>query len=282
MRARDPDSGGFRKIYGPCGRAMRRHFATFAPGAPARAGADDATVLGGEKKNLHERLSGVPMVFCTPEGTLSQSLRPVLSVVHPPSISSVVRRPKTAAVNHLTFRLRLVVTGVAPHPSRVHRPENDTTARMLRRPRQSSSRDCLCPRRRITHCGACPQQMGTRVQSPQRMAQPQSPGQMYPQTMMALNPGYAPTQGPNGMMMSPQQMTSPQQMQQMPQMTSPQQMPQMPQMPQMQSSGGAVPPGMQSSPTQRQPLSVQNQQGMPNPDSAEPKLEEILQLHVLS
>ena len=109
--------------------------------------------------------------------------------------------------------------------------------------------------------------MGTRVQSPQRMAQPQSPGQMYPQTMMALNPGYAPTQGPNGMMMSPQQMTSPQQMQQMPQ---------------MQSSGGAVPPGMQSSPTQRQPLSVQNQQGMPNPDSAEQKLEEILQLHVLS
>ena len=204
------------------------------------------------------------------------------SVVHPPSISSVVRRPKTAAVNHLTFRLRLVVTGVAPHPSRVHRPENDTTARMLRRPRQSSSRDCLCPRRRITHCGACPQQMGTRVQSPQRMAQPQSPGQMYPQTMMALNPGYAPTQGPNGMMMSPQQMTSPQQMQQMPQMTSPQQMPQMPQMPQMQSSGGAVPPGMQSSPTQRQPLSVQNQQGIPNPDSAEQKLEEILQLHVLS
>ena len=28
-----------------------------------------------KKKILHERLSGVPMVFCTPEGTLSQSLR---------------------------------------------------------------------------------------------------------------------------------------------------------------------------------------------------------------
>jgi hypothetical protein len=35
----------FRTIpVSPSMRAMRRHFATFAPGAPARAGADDATV----------------------------------------------------------------------------------------------------------------------------------------------------------------------------------------------------------------------------------------------